>query len=342
TIGEVNLSQKTEPYGWYEIAGEIRKLSDNYPTQSKPFIFTNDMDIAAKLSFMLPQFRVVCINTQIDDFDIWQRNMNALRNKNALFVSFDRAYFDPRNYGEAFESYGDEKDFEVLLGGKVVKTFYITPCRFFRPNRLDPNYTSERITEQKNVLDELARYDHSVFKFINVKMHNKILDYPMSWISFLDSKGINFSFLLIAFVSIVILWKNKRENFWTTFALFVSALILSTIVSFSIKNIVERPRPLEFFGVEDVKYFYEMAYKNSFPSGHTQAAFAMCVFVFMNVRKYWYVYFVLAFGTAFERIYVGSHFPSDVFVGAVLGTVTSYMVVKLAELFDDKKKGLKQ
>ncbi|MDR2772866.1 MAG: glycosyltransferase family 39 protein, partial [Elusimicrobiota bacterium] len=40
TIGEVNLSQKTEPYGWYEIAGEIRKLSDNYPTQSKPFIFT--------------------------------------------------------------------------------------------------------------------------------------------------------------------------------------------------------------------------------------------------------------------------------------------------------------
>jgi undecaprenyl-diphosphatase len=49
----------------------------------------------------------------------------------------------------------------------------------------------------------------------------------------------------------------------------------------------------------------------------------------MFVRKYWYWYVILAFGMGFERIYVGSHFPSDVLAGAFIGAMTAYIMVTL-------------
>ena len=47
------------------------------------------------------------------------------------------------------------------------------------------------------------------------------------------------------------------------------------------------------------------------------------------IPKYWYIYLILAFGTGFERIYAGCHFPFDVICGALEGIIVSYIMVKL-------------
>ncbi|MDR1952628.1 MAG: glycosyltransferase family 39 protein [Elusimicrobiota bacterium] len=324
-------------YGWEEIGAEIRKIADAYPVKSRPFIFTNDKNIADRLSFVLPEFKVICISPQIDDYDIWQRNIMSLRNKDGLFVSSHLSYFDPRNYKNVFKNYGETIEIPIFIKDDKIRTFFITPSRFFRPQNLDAIYTSSPIEAPKDVYAELLKYDYNIFRFINTTLHFKALDYPMSWITYFDNKGINISFFIIFIICTAILWTNKKQNFWMTFALFVSALIISTLISYTIKITIHRPRPLAVFGPENVKYFYETVYGFSFPSGHTQAAFAMCVFVFMHVRKFWYLYFILCFGVGFERIYVGSHFPSDVLTGAIIGSVSAYIVVKTAEILEEKR-----
>jgi undecaprenyl-diphosphatase len=106
-----------------------------------------------------------------------------------------------------------------------------------------------------------------------------------------------------------------------------------------LKDYFERARPLSVFGADGVKLFYEELYSKSFPSGHTQAAFAMAVFIFMTEAKarYKILCLCLAFFTAFERIYAGAHFPADVFTGAVLGSVCAFSIFKLSEISEKLK-----
>lgn len=72
-------------------------------------------------------------------------------------------------------------------------------------------------------------------------------------------------------------------------------------------------------------------HRNSFPSGHTEIAVAVSTFMFIQVKKYWYLYIFFAVFSGFYRIYAGSHFPSDVFVGALIGIVSAYIIVELSK-----------
>ena len=69
---------------------------------------------------------------------------------------------------------------------------------------------------------------------------------------------------------------------------------------------------------------------SSFPSGHTIAAFSIATVFAERYRRHRWVPWV-AYGLAglvgFSRMTLQSHFPSDVFVGAVLGYSISHFVV---------------
>ena len=69
---------------------------------------------------------------------------------------------------------------------------------------------------------------------------------------------------------------------------------------------------------------------NSFPSGHTIAAFSIATVFANRYRKHKWVPYV-AYGAAglvgFSRITTQAHFPSDVFAGAAFGYVISKFVV---------------
>ena len=63
----------------------------------------------------------------------------------------------------------------------------------------------------------------------------------------------------------------------------------------------------------------------SFPSGHAATAFALSTFaLFTKTKKLWPLLMVLAFMTAFARVYICDHWPSDVFAGAIIGTLCAF------------------
>jgi membrane-associated phospholipid phosphatase len=115
------------------------------------------------------------------------------------------------------------------------------------------------------------------------------------------------------------------------------SLAISSLTTQSIKLLVERPRPYETH--TDI-YPDEIDNAYSFPSGHTSTAFATATSITLITKKWYYAVpaFAWATGVGYSRMYLGQHYPSDVFVGALVGAggaVASHWLTK--KIFSGKK-----
>jgi membrane-associated phospholipid phosphatase len=111
----------------------------------------------------------------------------------------------------------------------------------------------------------------------------------------------------------------------------------SAVVDLAVKAITRRKRPSDVpAGAAFNDTFFaggKSPFKgSSFPSGHAAGAFAVATVVATRYHTHrWVPWAVYGFATAvsFSRITSSSHFPSDVFLGAVLGyTITRYQVLR--------------
>jgi undecaprenyl-diphosphatase len=98
-----------------------------------------------------------------------------------------------------------------------------------------------------------------------------------------------------------------------------ATILLNTATTTLLKNVVKRERPYHTYtGIFPNKI--ESDY--SFPSGHTSSAFATATSLAITTKK-WYVAvpaFAWSASVGYSRIYLGQHYPSDVIMGAVVGT----------------------
>jgi|TARA_B100001540_G_scaffold233419_1_gene207636 membrane-associated phospholipid phosphatase len=109
-----------------------------------------------------------------------------------------------------------------------------------------------------------------------------------------------------------------------------------------IKYIFGVARPKYFFseGFERVDFFNALHKANSFPSGHTQAAFTLAILLVIYVNKYYWIIFTIASLMGISRIFMSMHFPSDILFGAYLGSLVPILLYKLHyEIKMDKYKG---
>jgi membrane-associated phospholipid phosphatase len=116
------------------------------------------------------------------------------------------------------------------------------------------------------------------------------------------------------------------------------SVAISSIVTQSLKMLVERPRPYETHS--DI-YPDEIDNGYSFPSAHTSLAFSTATSIMLISKKWYYTVpaFAWATGVGYSRMYLGQHYPSDVFVGALVGAggaLASHWLTK--KIFSGKNK----
>jgi undecaprenyl-diphosphatase len=205
------------------------------------------------------------------------------------------------------------------------------------PSKPQQSYANINLKQKKTIKKNILKFDYFIFKIINSGLKLKLLNFLAAPFSYFDAKNFNLSFLIILIISIIILWKNKKEHFWVTFALMLSVIAVGGIVVYSLKHHFKRYRPLQMFG-SSTNVIYEKAYTYSFPSGHAELIFSLCTFMFIMVRKYWYLYVIFALASGFYRIYAGAHFPSDVLAGALIGIFCAYVIVILFRKYQMRHK----
>ena len=149
-------------------------------------------------------------------------------------------------------------------------------------------------------------------------------------------------FCIAAPVSYLIAGMSKKDQSLKKTALYITeSIVVSQVISFSMKSIVNRDRP----GVKDpTLHPINNTNTASFPSGHTSAAFALATSMTI-VKPKWYVYvpmFTWASLVGYSRMYLGVHYPSDVLVGFVAGSVWLILCISLLEIVYSFKENRQQ
>ena len=112
--------------------------------------------------------------------------------------------------------------------------------------------------------------------------------------------------------------KDKQQAY--NGLMIASSEIISSLISTPMKLGFKRERPFKTYPNDIIKYSTGGSY--SFPSGHTSMAFNVATALTLNYPR-WYVYvpaYVWASGVGYSRMYLGVHYPSDVLVGAIVGS----------------------
>lgn len=116
-----------------------------------------------------------------------------------------------------------------------------------------------------------------------------------------------------------------------------AAILLNTATTTLLKNVVKRDRPYNTYtGI----YPDQLETDYAFPSGHTSTAFATATSLALTTKK-WYVTvpaFAWSAGVGYSRIYMGQHYPSDVIMGALVGSGSALICHWASKQLSKRKK----
>ena len=160
----------------------------------------------------------------------------------------------------------------------------------------------------------IQRFDEQVLVWIAQHVRSGLLDPLMKVYTQLGDAGM----LFIALGLVLLLFKSTRKAGFSALCAMIIGLV---VVNFTIKPLVSRPRP--WLVIQNFVNLVPEKDPNSFPSGHTNAAFAFALAVCMSAPKRWMkiTAVCMAVVMGLSRLYVGVHFPSDVLVGALIGAL---------------------
>ena len=174
--------------------------------------------------------------------------------------------------------------------------------------------------------NKYVKIDDSVHNFV-MKFSSEMTTKFMKIFTFLGSTP--FITLLCVLVFVILLYKKQKEYAYKC----AGILVISTLMNNIVKVIVRRPRP-EYITVVENTF--------SYPSGHTMASVTLYGFLIYfllksKISKSYKVVFSIILGiipvlVGMSRIYLGAHYFSDVFGGALL----SIMLLSSIDIIYDK------
>ncbi len=164
--------------------------------------------------------------------------------------------------------------------------------------------------------------DRLVLYFVNHTLQNSWFD--LFFPAFTDwHKTQIFQWVFLPFVLLISFYLRRSYGFVINlWALFCMALVIGAtdlMGSQVIKPFFQRLRPPEFLPEIAVRAPYAGSF--GFISNHSANMFCFATFASFLFPKARWALLTLAAFSAFSRLYVGVHFPSDVIFGALLGVL---------------------
>lgn len=192
-------------------------------------------------------------------------------------------------------------------------------------------------------MEALGTLDERFFLFLN-GLHTDWMDKVMI--------AVTQMWVWLPLYLLMVYWTVKQYGkrcWWIFIALGIVVLCSDQLSAHVCKPLFQRLRPCYNVDLQDLIYLPKgmAGGKYGFVSSHAVNTFAIAAFMTAALRKNraWggIVLYLWAFISSYSRIYLGFHYPGDIFCGAVLGILVGLILWKVFQLVLLKnKESLKQ
>ncbi|NML23297.1 phosphatase PAP2 family protein [Pseudoflavitalea sp. G-6-1-2] len=172
--------------------------------------------------------------------------------------------------------------------------------------------------------------DSWLIKHINQNWGNNFFDTVLPYM-----RETLFWIPLYLFLLLFVAFNFKVKGWWWFLGIVVTAALADVFSSQIIKQTIMRTRPCQDPELsQQLRFFIKYCPRSSsFTSSHATSHFAQAMFFFLTLRpvigKFAWIFFFWAFIIGYTQIYVGVHYPFDVFCGSLLGCGIGYFTGKM-------------
>jgi len=172
------------------------------------------------------------------------------------------------------------------------------------------------------MLEIFTSIDRAVFLFFNSTISNPVFDVFFKFITLRNSWIIPGIIAALLFII-----KEKKKALIVLGCLVITIAISDPFCVRILKPLFHRLRPChpsyfidgQHLFLAGGNFLFGMKKSLSFPSAHAMNWFSGGTLLFLFYPKRWVWFLTFAFLVALSRVYVGVHYPSDIFAGAVIG-----------------------
>lgn len=171
--------------------------------------------------------------------------------------------------------------------------------------------------------DQFLQLDRHLFYFINHDLANPFFDWIMPWL-----RNPKSWVPLYVFIAGFCVWKFKKHGLVIIVLIALAAGFADQTSAGLVKPLVKRLRPCQdpLISKTDILRI-NCGTGYSFPSTHATDHFAVAFFMIFIFYKKWpwvWLWGILWAGLiSFAQVYVGVHYPADVFCGTIYGALVA-------------------
>jgi len=172
-------------------------------------------------------------------------------------------------------------------------------------------------------MEFIEQIDQQLFLFLN-GFHSPFWDNIMYWISYKFTWVPLYLGTLIYFI-----YKQKQKSIITIVLLIVTIVLADQLSVHLFKNVFLRYRPCHNLDIQNLVHLINnhCGGQYGFVSSHAANAFGFATFTSLIIQKKSITYSLIfwAILVSYSRIYLGVHYPTDLFGGAMLGISTALL-----------------
>ncbi|MBU1099490.1 MAG: phosphatase PAP2 family protein [Bacteroidetes bacterium] len=175
--------------------------------------------------------------------------------------------------------------------------------------------------------DIIYQIDKTLFYFFNNTISNSLFDRLFPFITEVKHWYIAYIILIL-----ILFFKGGRLGKIAAIMTILLITVSDQLSSSLLKNLFARVRPCNELPDVNVLVFCSGSY--SMPSSHAVNNFTVAAYFSNLYPKFKWILYSVAALIAISRPYVGVHYPSDIFVGGLIGIILGLLFAFLTKFID--------